>query len=72
MRHALIALALIVAFGVDASNQVEKHGIDLVDSVNESDASQANVGRHGSSMCGLDCSCVGWDGMFGVVMVILG
>ena len=35
MRHALIALALIVAFGVDASNQVEKHGIDLVDNAVE-------------------------------------
>ncbi|WP_272966701.1 hypothetical protein [Alteromonas australica] len=52
MRHALIALALIVAFGVDASNQVEKHGIDLVDSVNESDAiTQTEFDKELSDLC---------------------
>lgn len=52
MKYVLIALALIVAFGVDGSNQVEKHGIDLVDSGNESDViTQPEFDKLLSALC---------------------
>ena len=52
MKYALIALAMITAFGVDASRRVEKNGIDLVDSGNESDViTQTEFDKLLSALC---------------------